>query len=145
MKLPKISLDTNVFIFGLRKIDPFAGIVLKHLFQFDVSIPAQVDRELRINLTENELHQFYELIGLLSTFYIGYQPPADTLLNIYRQFGLKTGDAKIAAFCEQENIEIFVSENRHFLQKLPKRSFVVIDSKTFCQRFSFIKVNTRKI
>jgi len=136
MKLPKISLDTNVFIFGLRKIDPFAGIILKHLFQFDVRISAQVDRELRINLTEKEFHQFYELIGLLTTFHIVYQPPADTLLTLYRQFGLKTGDAKIAAFCEQENIEIFVSENRHFLQKLPKRSFEVIDSMTFCQKFS---------
>jgi hypothetical protein len=72
MKLPKISLDTNVFIFGLRKIDPFAGIILKYLFQFDVRISAQ----------------------------------------------------------------IFVSENRHFLQKLPKRSFEVIDSMTFCQKFS---------
>ncbi len=41
MKLPKISLDTNVFIFGLRKIDPFSGIILKHLFQFDVRISAR--------------------------------------------------------------------------------------------------------
>ena len=87
-------------------------------------------------LTEKEFHQLYELIGLLSTFHVVYQPPADTLLTLYRQFGLKTGDAKIAAFCEQENIEIFVSDNRHFLQKLPKRSFEVIDSMTFCQKFS---------
>ena len=99
-------------------------------------ISVQVERELRKNLTEQEFRQFYDLIGLLSTVHIVYQFPDDQLLAYYRQLGLKTGDAKIAAFCEQAAIDILVSENRHFLEELPNRSFEILDSRTFCQRFS---------
>ncbi len=49
--LPRISLDTNAFIFGIRNIDPFSAIVLKNLFRFDVRIPAQVEKELRNNVS----------------------------------------------------------------------------------------------
>lgn len=136
MNLPKISLDTNVAIFGLRKLDLFSITLLKNLFQFDVRISNQVERELRKNLTENEFRQFYDILGLTSTVHIIYSSPDDRLLVLYRELGLKTGDAKIAAFCDQEGIEILVSENRHFLEKLPKRSFQIMNSQTFCQTFS---------
>ena len=136
MNLPKISLDTNVVIFGLRKLDLFSIALLKNLFQFDVRISNQVERELRKNLTENEFRQFYDILGLTSTVHIIYSSPDDRLLVLYRELGLKTGDAKIAAFCDQEGIEILVSENRHFLEKLPKRSFQIMNSQTFCQTFS---------
>ena len=136
MSIPIISLDTNVVIFGLRSIDSFAVTLLKNLFQFDAKISIQVERELRENLTKNEFHKFYDLIGLTSTVHIIYQPTDDRPLAFYRQLGLKTGDAKIAAFCEQEGIEILISENRHFLEELPKHSFQIINSRTFCKRFS---------
>ena len=136
MNLPKISLDTNVVIFGLRNLDPFSVALLKNLFQFDVRISIQVERELGGNITENEFRQFYDILGLTSTVHIIYPPPDERLLGLYQQLGLKTGDANIAAFCEQEGIEILVSENRHFLEVLPKRSFQIMDSQTFCQTFS---------
>ena len=131
----KISLDTNVLIFGLRQIDPFAVILLKNLFQFEVRLSVQVERELRKNLSGGEFRQFYDLIGVVSTIHIVYQLPDDEVLRLYRQHDLKTGDAMIAAFCEQEAIEILVSENRHFLQELPDRSFCILDSRAMCQRF----------
>lgn len=135
MKPPRVSLDTNVFIFGLRKIDAWASLIVQHLFQFDVSISFQVERELQKNLTEEEFREFYDLIELVSTIHISYQSPDEQLLSQYRQLGLKTGDAMIAAFCEQEAIEIFISENRHFLQELPQHSFEIWDSQTFCHYF----------
>lgn len=134
VRAPRISLDTNVFIFGLRKIDPYASLVLEHLFRFEASISLQVERELRKNLTTTEFRAFYDLVGLLSTFHISYQSPDEELLSLYRQLGLKTGDAIIATFCEQESIDIFISENRHFLQELPQRSFEIWDSQTFCRK-----------
>ena len=109
---------------------------MKNLFQFDVSIPTQVEQELRNNLTEFEFRQLYAIISLLTTFHIIYHPPADYLLTRYRQFGLKTGDAKIAAFCEEEHIDILVSENRHFYQELQSPLIQITDSQMFCQRFS---------
>ena len=132
MNQPKISLDTNVFIFGLRKLDQHAMLILKHLFRFEVSLPEQVERELRRNLAASEFRRFYELIGMLPSFSVAYQPVHDDILQLYRRFGLKTGDAKIAAFCEQEGIELFVSENRHFLRELPERSFEIVDCQKFC-------------
>ncbi|MCP4403280.1 MAG: type II toxin-antitoxin system VapC family toxin [bacterium] len=136
MNKPKISLDTNVIIFGLRKLDLYAGILRQHLFQFDVRMSAQVKRELQKNLSADEFRQFYDLIGLVSTIHIVYQSSDDQILSLYRQLGLKTGDAMIAAFCEQEAIDFLISENRHFLHELPKRSFQIIDSQTCCRRFS---------
>ena len=47
--------------------------------------------------------------------------------------GLKLGDAKIAAFCEEQGIDFFITENRHFLQHLTERSFTIVDCKTFCE------------
>ena len=72
MRPPHVSLDTNVFIFGLRKIDLWASFVLQHLYQFDVTISFQVERELQKNLTHEEFREFYELIGLASTISINY-------------------------------------------------------------------------
>ena len=133
--MTRISLDTNVVIFGLRKLDPSASLLLKNLYQFEVRLSVQVERELRKNLSPNEFRQFYELLGEVPTIQIVYQHPDEKLLQLYRHFGLKTGDAMIAAFCEQEQIDILVSENRHFLQELPERSFEILDSYDVCQKF----------
>ena len=130
-----ISLDTNVFIFGLRNRDQYAALILKNMFRFDISISEQVERELRRNLTESEFRRFYDLMATLTTFHISYQPLHEDVLQFYQQWGLKTGDARIATFCEQEQIHIFVSENRHFLHELPERSFEIINCRTFCERF----------
>ena len=138
MNLPKISLDTNVIIFGLRNLDPSAAMLLKSLFLFDVSLCFQVERELRKNLAEHEFRQFYDPVGLLPTLSISYQPIGEQIIAHYRQFGLKTGDALIAAFCEQEAVEILISENRHFLKELPTRTFEIMDSEHFCQKFSLV-------
>jgi len=133
MSLARISLDTNVFIFGLRKLDSFAVLILQNLFQFNVQICDQIERELRNNFSKTELNLFYQQIASLSNFQIKYQIPIDKFLMEYHGFGLKMGDAKITAFCEQEAIEFFITENRHFLQNLPGRSFRIIDCETFCE------------
>ena len=138
-KLDEISLDTNIFIFGLRNIDLFSSLILKNLFLFNVKISAQIEKEVRQNLTLYEIHKFYRQISLLSKFEIVCNPLDDNLVDKYRQLGLKTGDAKIAAFCEQEHIQIFVSENRHFLEKLSERPCFIADSKTFCKIFCLSK------
>lgn len=81
---------------------------------FDVRICEQVERELRNNFTELELKLFYEQAELLPSFSIIYQKPSEVLLKKYQERGLKFGDAKIAAFCEEEGIDFFITENRYF-------------------------------
>ncbi|KPA15659.1 hypothetical protein MHK_004121 [Candidatus Magnetomorum sp. HK-1] len=39
----KISLDTNIFIFGIRNIDPYSVAILKNLYKFNTSISAQIE------------------------------------------------------------------------------------------------------
>lgn len=135
MGLTRISLDTNVFIFGLRNLDPFAALILQNLYQFNIQICDQVERELSNNFSENELKLFYKQIGSLSNFKMKYKILDEKYLIKYQEFGLKLGDANIAAFCEEEDIELFVTENRHFLQNLRPRSFKVVNCKTFCEMF----------
>jgi len=132
----RISLDTNVLIFGLRKIDFYAELLLQNLFLFDVRICDQVERELWNNFNELELKLFYEQLELLPIFNIQYQKPSEILLKKYQHLGLKFGDAKIAAFCEEEGIDFLITENRHFLNYIPKRSFKIVDCETFCEIFS---------
>ena len=74
-------------------------------------------------------------IILLSNFHIIYQIPGEEILDEYRRLGLKLGDAKIAAFCEEEKIDVFVTENRHFLQNITDKSFKIIDCQAFCEMF----------
>ncbi len=132
---PGISFDTNIFIFGIRNIDPFSVAILKNLFRFKVYISAQVEKELRNNISPSELKDFYRLIVPLSEFEIVYQQPDQAIFEEYGKLGLKTGDALIAAFCKGEVVEILISENRHLLQQLPKQPFEILDSETFCKRF----------
>jgi predicted nucleic acid-binding protein len=133
--LTRISLDTNIFILGIRNIEPYSVAILKNLFQFDVFISAQVEKELRNNISSSELKEFFSLIDPLSHFEIVYQEPEQGIFENFQQLGLKTGDALIAAFCNSENVEIMISENRHFLQQLQKRPFEILDSASFCIRF----------
>ena len=136
INLTRISLDTNILIFGLLKIDPYAELLLQNLFLFDVRICEQVERELWNNFADWELKLFYEQAELLPSFSIVYQMPSKILLKKYQMMGLKLGDAKIAAFCEEEDIDFFITENRHFLHHLTERSFTIVDCKTFCDTFS---------
>ena len=131
----RISLDTNIFIFGIRNIDPYSVLILKNLFRFDVCIAAQVEKELRKNVTIAELKEFYSLIDPLPGFEIAYQQVEQAIFQQYQALGMGIGDALIAAFCNVEGIEIFISENRHFLQELPKQTYEIMDSSSFCKRF----------
>ena len=101
-----------------------------------MKIPAQIEKEIRQNFTVDEIRKFYRQVSSLTEFEIVYKPLDNNLVDKYRQFLLKTGDAKIAAFCEQEHIQIFVSENRHFLEKLSEVPCFIADSKTFYEIFS---------
>ena len=53
--IPLISLDTNVFIFGLRQLYAPSLTILENLPQFHVKISLQVRRELHNNLSSKEI------------------------------------------------------------------------------------------
>ena len=57
----RIVLDTNVWIFGLRRL-PDCALLLERLSQLQVILPRQVLRELQANLTESELRALFRLL-----------------------------------------------------------------------------------
>jgi len=63
-------LDTNVWIFGLRRdrILPACSKLLEHIGSFVVTIPLQVLKELNLNLTEDEMRDFYEMLKTYGEF-----------------------------------------------------------------------------
>ena len=58
-------LDTNVWVFGLRRDETFPACaqLLERIGSFSVVIPLQVLKELNLTLTENEVRDFYRLIN----------------------------------------------------------------------------------
>lgn len=57
----RISLDTNVWIFGILERDPHCEKILINLANFEVIIPDQVRKELSDNLSQDFLKFFYQL------------------------------------------------------------------------------------
>lgn len=57
-------LDTNVWIFGLRRDETYLACaqLLERIGSFSVVIPLQVLKELNLTLTENEMRGLYLLI-----------------------------------------------------------------------------------
>ena len=56
-----ISLDTNVWIFGIVGGEPFCEKILVNLSKFSVVVPNQVRVELERNLPTTELKNFITL------------------------------------------------------------------------------------
>jgi predicted nucleic acid-binding protein len=129
----QISLDTNVWIFGLVGADPFCEKILLNLAQFEIVIPDQIRAELERNLSDYDMKQFYQFV-IRSGVKIDFERVPSTYITAFEQKGLKKGDTEIAAFCEWRKIEVIVSDNRDFLKGLSTdRSFQVMSPQTFCK------------
>ena len=65
---------------------------------------------------------------------IDYEKVPQDLIVSFNQQGLKKGDAEIGAFCDWRKINIFVSDNRHFLKTLPSgQQFEIMYPEQFCK------------
>jgi len=53
-----ISIDTNVWIFGIAGVDEFCKQILINLSEFNVILPNQVRIELERNLSDDEMKDF---------------------------------------------------------------------------------------
>ncbi len=130
-----VSLDTNVWIFGILEQDSFCERILKNLNKLEVVIPDQVRAELERNLAETDMNLFYYFVFAFGVT-IDYAAVPTKLIVDFEESGLKKGDAEIGAFCEWRQIDVIVSDNRDFLRGLaPGHSFSVMSPKEFCERF----------
>ena len=122
-------LDTNVWVFGLRRDDAFRACaqLLDRVGSFSAAIPLQVLKELNLALTEDEMRDFYRLVNQNSEFVeLNWQPVAIERVKFYEELGCRKGDAVIAAHAEALGIGLLVSENRQFLQTLKGLSVEIL-------------------
>lgn len=130
-----ISLDTNVWIFGIVNVDEFCEKILLNLTQFEITIPDQVRAELERNLSNQDQKEFYQLV-LQAGVKIDFEKVPAIYIDEFEQKGLKKGDAEIGAFCEWRKIDVLVSDNRDFLKALPPdQHFQVMSPEVFCETF----------
>ncbi|MFN8494306.1 MAG: type II toxin-antitoxin system VapC family toxin [Caldilineaceae bacterium] len=131
----QISLDTNIWLFGIVGADQDCETILLNLKKFNVIVPDQIREEVERNLTDYDMKQFYRFLIQYDISIDFALVPAE-YIAIFEQKGLKKGDAEIGAFCEWRKIDIIVSENRDFLRGLsPDHYFEVMSAKEFCQKF----------
>ena len=116
-----IILDTNVWIFGLRRIPDFRACteLLENLNRLRVVLPRQILQELQANLVDDELRVLFRLINRLPIpAKIDWQKAAPETVAKYQHKGCKLGDAVVSAHVEELGVQILVTENRDFLEEL---------------------------
>lgn len=128
-----VALDTNVFVFALRKEVAYPAcetLLLDKLSDLQVYLPLQVFVELQRNLSGGEMRGLMRALLQAKTVTWDYAPAPAELIARWEREGAKKGDAVIAAHLEAARIRYLVSENRHFLTEVPALPFQVLSSET---------------
>ena len=126
-----IILDTNVWIFGLRRFPdlPACAELLEHLDRFRVVVPRQILQEIQANLSDEEVSSLFRLLSRFpERVKINWERTKPDLIVRYRNLGCKLGDAVVAAHLEELGIKLLVSENRDFLEELSDLPFRRLNS-----------------
>jgi len=116
-----IVLDTNIWIFGQRRVSSFTECseLLDYLSRLRVILPRQILQELQANFSESEMTSLFRLLNRLPTPpKIDWQKPAQEIVTKYRNQGCKLGDAAVSAHLEELGVNVLVTENRDFLEEL---------------------------
>lgn len=121
-----IVLDTNIWIFGLRRNPdvPACAQLLGLLDRLHIVLPRQILQELQANFSEAETRTLFGLFSHIShRVKITWEKAHQNTVGKYQRLGCKLGDAVIAAHLEELNIKVLVSENRDFLEEVKELPF----------------------
>ena len=130
-----ISLDTNIWIFGLFNTNPFCRNILLNLTMFDIIVPNQIRAELERNLPKTYIKEFYSLT-IEAAVRFDFEGVPEGYITKFEEKGLKKGDAIIGAYCEWRKVDMIVSDNRDFLRGLSGgHYFEVVSPQEFCEKF----------
>lgn len=116
-----IVLDTNIWIFGQRRVPAFSECaeLLDLLSHLRIVLPRQILQELQANFSESEMSSLFRSLNRLpNPPKIDWQKPAQEIIVKYRNIGCKLGDATVSAHLEELGVAVLVTENRDFLEEL---------------------------
>lgn len=131
-----LALDTNQFVFALRRDPRFPGcasLLFDQIDQLHIHVPLQVMKELHRNLTRRELRKVFGALEAAQECRIDYAPGEAARVLHWEQLGAKKGDAVIVAQLEAARVRVLVSENRHFLSEVEGLPFEVLASEQVVQ------------
>jgi predicted nucleic acid-binding protein len=92
-----VALDTNVFIFALRKEPNFPAcetLLFDRLNALQVYMPLQIFLELQRNLTASEMRRVVRALAMAHTVTWDSAPARGDLVRYWEQHGAKKGDAE---------------------------------------------------
>jgi hypothetical protein len=137
-----LVLDTNVWIFGLREQSeqPACQQLLRQLPRLYMKVPRQILRELRANLTEEEMRRLSRLLNRYPNRAAVYWDKVEiSVIRKYQQLGCKLGDAAVAAHMETLGVGTLVAENRDFLYAIQGFPFRVLRAKAVVRELEEIE------
>jgi predicted nucleic acid-binding protein len=126
-----IVLDTNIWIFGLRRVPSFPACaeLLDSLNRLRLVLPRQILQELQANLVEHELRTLFRLLNRLPIPpKVDWQKAAPEIVGKYQQLGCRLGDAVVSAHLEELGVKTLITENRDFLTELTGLPFKTINA-----------------
>lgn len=133
----RICIDSNVFIFGVARVDAHAETLMRLLPQFDIAVPRLVILEVTRNLDKIGLtKRFFAAIRRADQFCIVDESVPTELVTKYVSLGLPAkADAIIGAFAEWTEARYLISDNRHFLRDLSTIAYEVLSAEEFLNRW----------
>lgn len=137
-----VAFDTNIYIFGIRENPNFpAGVeLLDRMSKLHLYIPRQIIRELQNNLQPDEVHELFRLFTRYSDrIRINWKTATLSVVDKFQQLGCKLGDAAVAAHLEEEGVQTFISENRHFLTEMPDLPFRILRASAAIEELSKLR------
>ena len=146
----RLILDTNEYIFGLDDVNgkpqsialiDSVTALMDIVEDFAIIVPDIVRYEVQRNMPYYLLGKFYRFVVNNPKVVYGvlYDVPK-SLYRKYRELGLKEGDATIAAFAEWQNVDFFISENRHIYQELKVEAFITCNAGEFMKNLNNGKI-----
>ena len=120
-RIERWLLDTNVWLFGLRRDEQFQACaeLLYLVGAFSVVIPLQILKELNANFTKEEARVFHQLVNDYPDLVeLNWKPAPGERVKYFESRGCRKGDAIIAAHAEACKVDLIVTENRQFLQTI---------------------------
>lgn len=130
----RICIDSSVFIRGLLTADPIIANILDAVGdELTLMIPRLVALEVTRNLeTLNQVRLFYQIFQNFDQAIIIDEPVPRQLVQTYGKKGLPIkADAFIGAFAEWKQVDVLLSDNRHFLRELDSPGFTVYKPEEF--------------